>query len=186
MRNPLVAHRYAKALIDLAQETNMLEVVKKDIDFLRANSHPEFNLMMDSPIIRGHKKSQIFRAIFHSRVSELTESFFDLVFKKGREFVIRDIGFSFIQQYNEINNIVVVTITSAIPLNQELHDNIYKKIEALPRLKGKTVQLIAKTDPDIIGGFILELGDDKFDASVRHDLHFIKRDFIQNLYKMKL
>jgi F-type H+-transporting ATPase subunit delta len=186
MRNPSVANRYAKALIDLAQETNTLDVVKKDVDFLRANSHTEFTAMMNSPVIRGNKKSEIFKAIFHGRVSELTESFFNLVFRKGREFVISDIGLAFDQQYNEIKGIVKVQITSAVPLSTELHDNIFKRIEALPRLKNKSVQLTTKIDEDIIGGFILELEDDKFDASVRHDLHFIKREFIQNLYKMKI
>ena len=185
MRNPRVAYRYAKALIDLSLETSQLEVVKKDVDYLRANNNKEFNSMMDSPVIRGTKKSEIFKAIFHGRVSELTESFFNLVFKKGREFVIADIGHAFDAQYNLIKGIVNVTITSAVPLNEELHNNIFKRIEALPRFKDKTVHLITKTDEEIIGGFILELQDNRFDASVRHDLQFIKREFIENLYKMK-
>ncbi len=185
MRNPRVAYRYAKALIDLSLETNQLEVIKKDMDYLRANNHKEFNSMMDSPVIRGTKKSEIFNAIFHGRLSELTESFFNLVFKKGREFVMADIWRAFDTQYNLLKGIVNVTITSAVPLNEELHKNIFKRIEALPRFKDKTIHLITKIDEDIIGGFILEMEDDKLDASVRHDLLFIKREFIDNLYKMK-
>src|SRR5258706_16441823 len=101
MRNPRVAYRYAKALVELAQETNQLDVVKKDVDFLRSIRHEEFNAVMASPIVRGERKSKIFKAVYHGRVSELTESFFDLVFSKGREFVLRDIGDAFDEQYNE-------------------------------------------------------------------------------------
>jgi len=185
MRNPRVGYRYAKALVDLAVETNQLDVVKKDVDYLRANRNEEFNAVMASPVIRGNKKSKIFSAVYHGRVSPLTESFFDLVFNKGRAFVIRDIGDAFDRQYNDIKGIVNATITTAVPINEELHHDIYRRVAALPRFVGKTVSLEVKTDPRIIGGFILETGDNKFDASIRHDLHFIKQEFLQNLYEMK-
>ena len=185
MRNPRVAYRYAKALVDLAVETNQLDEVKKDIDFLRSHRNDEFAEVMASPVVRGEKKSKIFRAIYHGRVSQLTESFFDLLCNKGREFVIRDIGQAFDELYNEVKGIVVATITTAIPISDEISQDLFRRISGLPRFTGKTVDLHLKTDPRIIGGFILETGDIKFDASLKHDLHFIKREFIQNLYEMK-
>src|SRR5215472_16507502 len=105
MRNPRVAYRYAKALVQMAVETNQLDVVKNDIEFLRANGSPELNTMIASPVIRGDQKSKVFRAIYGSKISRLTESFFDLVFNKGREFVLPDIGIAFDEQYNEIKGI---------------------------------------------------------------------------------
>jgi F-type H+-transporting ATPase subunit delta len=185
MRNPRVAYRYAKALIDFAIESNQLDEVKKDVDLLRATSHPELNAVIASPIVSGDKKAKIFSAIYHGKVGDITEKFFYLVFKKNREFVMRDIGEAFDWQYNEIKGIVVATLTSAIPLDSALHDDIFNRVSALPRFKGKKVQLHIKIDPEIIGGFILEVNDNKFDASIRHDLHFIKQEFIHNLYEMK-
>ena len=73
MRNPLVATRYAKALIDLAVETNQLDAIKKDVDFLRLVQTAELRAMLSSPIIRGEKKSKIFSAIFHGKVTELKQ-----------------------------------------------------------------------------------------------------------------
>lgn len=185
MRNPRVAYRYAKALIDIAMEGNQLDVVKADIDYLRKHTNEELNAVMRSPVINGDKKSKIFAAVFHDQVSAITETFFNLLFRKGREFVIRDIADSFHTQYNLIKNIVIVTLTSSVPLTDELQKDIFNRVTALPRFEGKTIQLIVKTDPEIIGGFILELNDNKFDASIRHDLQFIKREFLQNLYQMK-
>ena len=185
MRNPRVAYRYAKALVELAQETNQLDVVKTDIDFLRSIKHAEFNAVMASPIVRGEKKSKIFKAVYHGRVSQLTESFFDLVFSKGREFVLRDIGEAFDEQYNEIKGIVNATIITAMEIDEELHHDLYRRVANLPRFKDKKVNLEVKIDPRIIGGFILKVGDNKFDASIKHDLHFIKQEFLQNLYEMK-
>ncbi|MFI5136018.1 MAG: ATP synthase F1 subunit delta, partial [Chitinophagales bacterium] len=183
MRNPLAAYRYAKALVDLAVETNQLEVIKKDVDFLRANRNEEFNEVMNSPIVRWEKKSKVFKAVYHGRISDLSESFFDLVFSKGREYMIRDIGDAFDELYNEIKGIVKASITTPVPVSDELFKQLYDQVAALPRFKGKTLDLELKTDPRIIGGFILQIGDDKFDASVRNDLGFIKQTFIENLYK---
>lgn len=185
MRNPRVAFRYAKALIDFAIERDQLDAVKADIELLRNTSHPQLNAVMDSPVITGDKKAKIFSAIYHGKVSTITENFFYLLFKKSREFVLRDIGEAFDKQYNDIKGIVVATLTSAIPLEPTLHDDIFNRVSALPRFKGKTIQLITKINPEIIGGFILEVNDNKFDASIRHDLHFIKQEFIHNLYEMK-
>ena len=186
MRNPLVATRYAKALIDLAVETNQLDVVKADIDFLRRVTTPELRAALGSPVIRGEKKSKVFAAIFHGKVSELTESFFDLVFRKGREFVMQDIGEAFDEQYNRIKKIMRVIITTATRIDRQLSEDIYHRISALPRFQDMTIQLEEKVNPKIIGGFVLNAGDYKFDASVRHDLQFIKHEFISNLYKMKV
>jgi F-type H+-transporting ATPase subunit delta len=142
--------------------------------------------MLASPVIRGEKKSKIFRAIFHGKVTDLTESFFDLVFRKGREFVMQDIGAAFDEQYNKIKKIVRVIITTATPIDHQLSQEIYDRVAALPRFHDMTIQLEEKVDPKIIAGFILNAGDYKFDASVRHDLQFIKHEFISNLYKMKI
>ena len=185
MRNPLVGYRYAKALVQLALDTNRLDEVKKDIDYLRSQRHPELDAVMSSPIIRGDRKSKIFRAVYKDNVSELTKSFFDLIFIKGREFVMRDIGEAFDDQYNEIKGIVPATITTAVPMKDELQRDLYERVSNLPRYQGKKLNLEVKTDPKIIGGFILNIADNKFDASIRHDLHFIKQEFIQNLYEMK-
>jgi len=185
MRNPRAAYRYVKALVEQAVETNQLDAVKSDVDFLRANRNAEFNEVMVSPIVRWEKKSKIFKAVYHGKITALTESFFDLVFSKGREYMLTDIGEAFDQQYNEIKGIVKASIITAIPVSDEIFQQLYAGVAALPRFKGKKVDLILKTDSRIIGGFILQVGDDKFDASVKNDLRFIKQEFIENLYKMK-
>ena len=44
----------------------------------------------------------------------------------------------------------------------------------------------AKVDPSIVGGFVLQVGDTLFDASIRHDLHVIRKQFIENMYVQKI
>jgi F-type H+-transporting ATPase subunit delta len=118
-------------------------------------------------------------------VSELTEAFFNLLFAKGREFVIRDIGQAFDELYNQIKGISEISVTTAVPLTKELQDYLHGKIADTRRFRGRKLHLTYNVDPRVIGGFILQSNDIKFDASIRHDLHFIKQEFIQNLYQLK-
>ena len=57
--NIKLANRYAKALIDLAVETNQLEEVNKDIELIQALDHDEFKRMMLSPVISSDKKDSL-------------------------------------------------------------------------------------------------------------------------------
>ena len=87
MTNPRLATRYAKSLITLAIERNVLEATYKDIQFLQSVSkaNREFALVLKSPIIAPDKKVAILESVTKGNISELTASFIKLLIKKGRE-----------------------------------------------------------------------------------------------------
>ena len=175
MQNKLVAQRYAKALMDLAIERNQLEEVKADIDFIRQS-------LLLSPVIGDKKKSQIFKAIFENRVTPLTFSFFDLVFLKRREWVLSEIAEAFFEKYRELKGIEIIEITTATEISDELKSNIRGRFQDLPRFQNKTVEIKSKVDESILGGFIAQSHDILFDASIKNDLQYIGRQFLENLY----
>jgi len=43
-----------------------------------------------------------------------------------------------------------------------------------------TVEIDTKVDPAIIGGFVVQLGDKLYDASVAHQLSALKKEFSDN------
>ena len=186
MQNKLVAQRYAKALIDLAIERNQLEEVKADIDFIRQSLTPEFTNVLLSPVIGDHKKSQIFKAIFQNKVTPLTFSFFDLVFSKRREWILREIAEEFFEKYRELRGIEIIEITTAVEISDELKSNIRSRFQNLPRFQGKTVEVKAKVDESILGGFIAQSHDILFDASIKNDLQYIGKQFLENLYVQRI
>ena len=186
MQNKLVAQRYAKALIDLAVERNQLEEVKADIDFIRQTLTPDFANVLLSPVITDHKKSQIFRTVFENRVTPLTFSFFDLVFSKRREWILREIAEEFNEKYRELKGIEIIEITTAVAISDELKSNIRTRFQNLPRFQNKTVEIKSKVDESILGGFIAQSHDILFDASIKNDLQSIGRQFLENLYVQRI
>ena len=80
-----ISARYAKSLIDLAVEQNVLDQVVNDIQaFIGITKNRDFYLLLKSPIINTTKKLQIFKSIFEGKVNNITYSFFDIIIRKGR------------------------------------------------------------------------------------------------------
>lgn len=186
MRQTKVAQRYAKALFDLALETGKVEDIKKDLDLIKGTRHKELELLLMSPVVPGEKKVAVFQAVFSSHVQALTVSFFKLIFEKGRSVAIQDIIEAFIGKYRDMKGIKVAEVTTAVELSAESKAVITRHLENSAILKGKQIELREKVDPSIIGGMVVQVDDQLFDASVKNDLQYIKRQFIKNMYVSEL
>ncbi len=176
-----VASRYAKSLIDLALEKGVLKDIYQDILMFDNVSHKnrDFVLMLRNPIINHAKKNAVLHAIFKGKVNSMTMSFFDIVTRKNREAYLPDIAEVFIDMYRKHEGIAKAVITTAIPMNEELK-KVFK--EQITQKVGKKIELTAKVDPAIIGGFVLTIGDRQMDNSVRYKLQSLEYDLSDNSY----
>jgi F-type H+-transporting ATPase subunit delta len=175
-----VATRYAKSLIDLAVENKSLEEIRKDMELfsqtLRANH--QLQAVLSNPIIAHTKKIKILEAIFSNKVSKVTDSFFKIMINKSRSELLYPTSKEFINQYNIIKNIVRAYVTSATPLSEENKNQIVAELKAVT---GGTIELHAKVDAGLIGGFVLTIGDRQIDTSLSNALTRLKRDFAQRI-----
>lgn len=171
-----VATRYAKALIDLAIERNELERVKQDIElFLAATkASSELVAVLKNPIVPIDKKSKILKGIFGEQVNKSTQSFFEIVVNKARAEVLHGTAVEFINQYNEKKNILKAKVVSAIALNDASRAEVISIVESAT---GKKVILEEKVDSNLIGGFVLTVGDKQFDTTIAKSLQKLKKSF---------
>lgn len=175
-----VASRYAKSLIDLAEEQNAVEKIKIDMDFFigTLKKNPTLQAVLKNPIIGPDKKAAILSGVFGNNVHQLILEFFKIVVRKGRSKILYATALEFVNDYNRRKNIVKATVTSAAELSEENKNEIEKVISQAT--KGQ-VLLISKVNPDLIGGFILRVGDKQFDASISSQLNKLKKDFSQKV-----
>ncbi len=179
------ASRYAKALLDLAQEQNLLDTIAIDMKTIAATlrQHTDLHLMVKSPIIYSDKKMAVLNEVFVS-VNALTKSFLQITIQKKREISLLEIAAEFIEQYNHKNNIVKATLTTAQVADEDTIINVKATITS--QLNAKEVQLETVIDEQIIGGFVLQYGDKIFDASIQYDLKQIAKQFEDNAYVAKI
>lgn len=186
MQNPRLASRYAKSLIDLAVEQNSLEDTLKDVQLLSnvCSQSREFCVMLRSPVVSPDKKEAIVEAVFNDRMHTLTKAFMNLLVNKGREGYLPEIAMAFIDQYKQMKNIRTVKLTTAAPVNDSVKEAIRTKVAA--SMPGQQVDMNVSIDPELIGGFVLEMDDRLIDASVRRDLQDIRKKFLDKSYVMQL
>src|SRR5689334_7012712 len=117
-----VASRYAKSLLDLAAEKGTLEQVRQDMQLLTktAQESRDFRMLLKNPIIKSDKKLAILNALFGGKVSEMTSKFFQIVTQKSREEVLEAVASEFESQYNLRKGIQTATITTTVPLTDDL------------------------------------------------------------------
>ena len=187
MQNPRLAARYAKSLLDLAVEQNNLEGTLKDMRTLNeiCTMSPDFKVMLQSPVIKGDKKLGVLNAVLkNQQISPLTNAFITLLVNKGRELNLPEIAQAFIGQYNTLKNIRTVKLTTATPMNDVIKKGIEAKIAG--NMPGDTVNMETVIDESLIGGFVLEVEDQLFDASVKKSLNDIRIKLIDHTYENKM
>jgi F-type H+-transporting ATPase subunit delta len=186
MSNLRLAGRYAKSLLDLATEQGQIEAVYADMKYIQAlcNASSEFVNMLRSPIIKADQKNNIINELLKNKVGTLTNSFTVLLVKKGRELELPEMAAAFIEQYNAINGIHQVTLTTAVAVSEEIKKSIEQKVQTATSFK--TIELTTKTDERLIGGFVLEFNNNLVDASIARDLKDIKKQFLNNEFISKI
>jgi F-type H+-transporting ATPase subunit delta len=187
MPNPRLAARYAKSLIDLANERNQVEPVYNDMLFLQAvcRESRDFLMLLRSPVVKADKKNTIVDAVTKGKISELTTAFSRLLINKGRESYLPEVIVSFIDQYKRQKGIHTIKLTTAVPVTEDVKKQIIGQVQKQTNLSN--IELKATVNEDIIGGFVLELGDTLVDASIAYDLNKIKAQFMNNdfIYKIR-
>jgi F-type H+-transporting ATPase subunit delta len=187
MLNPRLAGRYAKSLIDLSLEKGQLESVFNDMDYLKGlmKNSSEFTIILKSPVINSDKKLKVLDALTEGKIGLITASFYRLLVNKGREYFLPEIVSAFIEQYKEHKGIQQVTLTTAIPVSDDVKNYIIQKIKEGGSMK--EVELETLVQENIIGGFILETNGRRVDASVGYDLANIKKQFSNNdfIYRIR-
>lgn len=161
-----IATRYAKSLIALAIEQEALETVHSDIQRVQqALQHRGFYLLLKNPIISADKKAAIVKAIFEGKVSALMLAYMELLIRKGREPYLPEITREFLRQYKILKRITPVRIISATPLSEATIAQIQQRIFT-SGLTTENLEITTEVDPSLIGGYILEFEDKRYDASI--------------------
>ncbi len=182
MADSRVASRYVKSLLGLAVERGALDNVHQDMVLFGkvCDENRAFTLMLRNPIIKHDKKREILEKLFSGKLHALTLAIFDIITRKNREPLLPAIASEFHLAYNDYKGVGEASVTTAVPLDAKLRIEIEKIVKKLS--DKKEVEIEEKVDADMIGGFVLNVGDRQVDASIKNKLNAMKVKFSQNPY----
>ncbi|MDQ0781963.1 ATP synthase F1 subunit delta [Chryseobacterium sp. W4I1] len=174
-----VAKRYAQGLLDFTNESGQTAAVfseMKDVVKIMSQS-VDLNKFFLTPYIDAKKKIEVADQIFTS-FSVSSQNLIRLVIKHGRENQLKNIAQEFINKVEDINGVQRITLTTATQLSKENLDQILRSTNLVNA--GTNFDLKVNVKPEILGGYILRVGDQQVDASVKTKLNLVKKDFQLN------
>ena len=172
MIKKVAAIRYAKAYFEYCKKTNSVnEVLNESENLIEILSHNhELNNTLKNKILPNQTKKKIILTICGD-VSENLKSLIELLVRKNRLDLFNDILNQFIELYKISSGIETCYLISAVKTTSKIEENLRQTIKKITKNKIKIINII---DKDIIGGFILKVGDIQFDNSISSNLGKLK------------
>ena len=178
MNTGLIPVRYAKALLDFAHETKSVDKVYGEAKLitLMFMKMGELRLVLENPVIDQAEKRQLILNAAGGKTSKTFENFTDLLLKNNREAHIQNIMLKYVDLYRVQRNIRYGKLTTATAVDESTEERL---MALITDKVGGTLELEKVIEPAILGGFILEVDDVRWDASISGQLTRIKNEFIE-------
>ncbi|HEX8200592.1 MAG TPA: ATP synthase F1 subunit delta [Isosphaeraceae bacterium] len=169
--SPEVTRSYAEALINAAAAAGQVDAVLDEMDAILADvfgRSQSFAALLSSPSVRPEKKDQILTEAFEGRAHPMVARFLRVLNRHGRLGQLGPIARRARATWDRRQNRQPVTVRSAVPLDDAEQDALRQKLGRL--LGGATAVLHLEVDPTLLGGLVVQVGDDVYDASIRNRL----------------
>jgi F-type H+-transporting ATPase subunit delta len=174
MASTRAAIRYAKAILDLANSKGVAEAVNNDMKSIASaiETNTELSTFIENPTTTVEVKESALLEVF-ADVNGVTKGLFHLLFENKRFEILDAIAVEYNKLFDESNGVEVAKVTTAIPMDATLEAKVLAKVATL---SDKKITIENVVDPSIIGGFILRIGDNQYNASVANRLQVLKRE----------
>lgn len=174
--NPSVpaARVYAKALIDIGEETGELPRVYDDLMALvkMYEEDATFRAFFTSPRIEPERKYEILKEALGEAVCRPVLGLLKVMIRKRRELLLDNIADQFARFKDLAEGKVHVFVRTARPLPDDQKEAIRGRVETRT---GKSAVLHESVEPELLGGTIVRVGDTVVDGSLRRRLSGLKK-----------
>jgi F-type H+-transporting ATPase subunit delta len=169
--------RYAEAAFELATRDKAVDAWQRDLAFAAELARDErVARAADSPAVPVAERRKVVRKLLSKRVSPLALNLALLLAERGRFAVLPDVSTEYDALVRKSRGIVAATVTTPEPLSQRELAAVKKRVE---QLAGAHVELSTATDPTLLGGLRVRIGDLQIDASVSGRLERLRARLVQ-------
>ena len=172
------AIRYAKAVLSLATDKQVAESVNSDMQLMATtiSGNQELSSALKNAVVKADSKKTILLQVFPD-LNSISKELFNVLLANKRMDIVEDVATKYSELYDIQIGQELATVTTAVPMTEDIEMKVLAKIKELTN-KAVTVKNII--DEDILGGFILRVGDVEYNASIANKLNKLKREFTLN------
>jgi F-type H+-transporting ATPase subunit delta len=178
-----VSLRYANSLFGIAQKKKLVDVISKDAELIHSafEDSRELSVFMGNPVIKTQMKISAINEIFKDKINAETFNFLLFVVNKGRESLLSSIFEKYLGLRDVYMGIINVDVSSASDFTDAQKEHLKKIME---ESLDKKIRFRYSIDDGMIGGFVAKVGDTVYDASLKHQLEILKKQFLQGGFKL--
>ena len=171
------ARRYAEAAFELAERDRTIDAWGRDLALVAELARDErVARIVSSAGVQSGKRRQVVEQLHGKDVSRLALSLALLLAERGRFAILPDVSAEYDALVRESRGIVAAIVTTPTPLSEKELAGVRARVE---QLVGAKVELEAATDPGLLGGLTVRIGDRLIDASVRGRLERLRARLVQ-------
>jgi len=174
-----VARRYAEALVNAAQNEGEVDPLLDELAELERDvlmAFPRFAGMLASARVSTADKDQILTQVFDNRASSVLVRFLRVLNRHGRLGLLPIVAREARTIWDRRNKRIPVQVRTAVALDEKQLQTLRDRLAALT---GATPVLSVSTDPDLIGGLVVQVGDHRYDGSVKSRLAQLRQRLIE-------
>lgn len=172
-----IARTYAVALLNSTESPGETDAVLDELDELSVDvfrDQPDFAHLLSFGISDAERRDQLLNSAFEGRALPTVLRFLRVLNRRNRLQLVPTIARTARALWDQRNNRVPVTVKSAVPLDDGQRESLRQRLVSLTG--GATPMLDEEIDPEILGGLVVQVGDQLFDASVRGRLRRIRAE----------
>jgi len=179
MSGSKAAQRYAKAVLAEANSNNTADLVFDDMKSIAGTiaASRELRGALKSPVVKASDKKNALLEIFRD-VSAGSKNLIEVLVANQRIEQLEQVAHAFVDLYNDFKGVKVARVTTAVPITAEIEKRVMAKAREMTGSDKITLENIV--DQNIIGGFVLRVGDMQYNASIADNLNKLKRQFTIN------
>jgi F-type H+-transporting ATPase subunit delta len=169
-----IANVYARSLFEVAQEHDKLDTIKEELGQFadELNTNRDLQVFFFAPYFSSAEKKDGVSKVIENGDEHLVR-FLELLAERHRMPALFRIRKELDRLWAEENQLLPVTITSAVELEDETVKDLAKRIEDQT---GRQIELTTHVDPNLIGGLQMRVGNMIYDATIKNRLEKLRRE----------
>lgn len=171
--------RYARALLAIAEECNVLPTLQREWKDLgdTFETNPTLGLLLVNPQVPLAQRRQVMRDILDRLpASPATRSAALLLLRKGRVLLVPEVARAFERMVEDRTGRARGEVTTAATMPEDFHRRLQ---EGLERASGRKLTVERAVDPEILGGVVARVGDTLYDGSLRTALARLRERLLE-------
>lgn len=175
-----VADVYAAALFELGREQNSLDALRAELEELLrlARENRDFAALCVTAAIDTDAKAALLDRIFRGRMSDLLLNTLQVMNRHDRLALVPALLRAFVLRVENARGQIEACATSAVPLDTGQQTEV---VRLAAELSGREPLLEYRVEPEILGGLILQVGDIRYDNSLRRHLEVARGRLLERI-----